>query len=250
MPPRGGWSDLQIAYMRWLCLPNDKDMGGHGRGLRDPATATEFALKYGVTIADLYNWQRIQGWDQALAVVAEKTFKSLKPLFLKNLAVSLLKPDPNDRLFTAAVRYVEPIIDDHERDKIWERDLPQNTGNVQSFDALHAERLYKFRALPAEQRELILDLAREMLGPNQENSDNLAPFYSVMKPYADDEPAQAEDQLPALPAPAATPADTTPIQSDTTPAPAGPPIVPKEFYTSKKPKLKRASPPFTRDKQP
>jgi hypothetical protein len=59
--------------------------------------------------------------------------QEFKALFLKNLAVSLLKPDPNDRLFTAAVRYIEPIIDDHERDGIWERDLPQNNnilGNI------------------------------------------------------------------------------------------------------------------------
>jgi hypothetical protein len=216
MPPRGGWSDLQIAYMRWLCLPNDKDMGGPGRGLRDPARPTEFALKYGIGIKELYDWQRIQGWDQALAVVAEQTFKSLKPLFLKNLAVSLLKPDPNDRLFTAAVRYIEPIIDDHERDGIWKRDLPQNNNILGNISISQARASDKLRQLPTEQREILLDVLSELVN-NGEEPTNLSPFYSVMKPYADDEPADQTEQLPALPAPTATPADTTPIQPDTTP---------------------------------
>jgi hypothetical protein len=201
MPPRGGWSELQIAYMRWLCLPSDKDMGGTGKGLREPATATEFALKHGIDFSLLYKWQAIDGWDKAMSVVAEQTFKALKPLFLKNLSVSLLKPAPNDRLFTAAVRYVEPIIDDHEHAGIWQQDLPQNTGKFHSLDSSKAHRVEKFRALPYEQREILLDLAKEMFTGDEETDD--AHYYSVMKPYADDEPAPAKE-LPALPAPLAS----------------------------------------------
>jgi hypothetical protein len=217
MPPRGGWSDLQIAYMRWLCLPNDKDMGGTGLGLRDPATPTEFALKYGVNLQELYNWQRIQGWDQALEAVSDKVHKSLRPLFMRKLNAALLKPDKPgyDRILTAKVRYVDPIIDEHERSGVWELSLPEASNNRKFYDISQAQQLEKYRALPTEQREILLDVLSELVN-NGDEPTNLSPFYSVMKPYADDEPEPA--QLPALPAPTDTPGgDTTRDTTDTTP---------------------------------
>jgi hypothetical protein len=160
------WTPQQRALMKWLCLPGDSLMG-KGRGLQQPTSLTKLAEQLNVSRQTLYDWQQIPGWDEALGVMAEQTFKSMKPRFLTNLAASLLKPDPNDRLVTAWVRYVEPTIEDHEEQGHWSRILPDTTraGSQEVTEQVAQDEL---RQLPTSEREIILNFMDRVR--NRENT--------------------------------------------------------------------------------
>jgi hypothetical protein len=215
MPPRGGWRQEHRDFAEWLWLPDDHDMGGPGRGLRKIKTVTAYALEHGIALRTLYDWQDMDGWPALMAEVAKESFLNLDPEFLKNWAISLLKPNPNDRLVTAWIRYGRPTLMAEQEAGKWSL-LPNLVNGSHNSEQVYAHAMRMIRELPFEQREQFLNIMA--MAQNEAQADDLEqPAHRpVKRTMMDREPDQAE-QLPALPAPVDTPADTTPIQPDTTP---------------------------------
>lgn len=161
MPVRD-WTPKQRALMDWLSLPGDEDLG-KGKGLRQPKTLTALAEKLGVTRETLRLWQQLPGWNEAMLVASEKTFRGLKPEFLKAMATALLKPGSAGyaQVAMALVRYVEPTLEEHEASGLWERILPDTTGtnNQEDTERIASEVL---RSLPPANREIILGFMSEV----------------------------------------------------------------------------------------
>jgi hypothetical protein len=214
MPPRNGWSADQVKLMEWLCLPGD-DLLGKGKGLRHPATITGLARELGYSRETIYEWQTEPGWEEALAIVAEKTTYSLKPEFYRVLNAALMQPGRTgyDRIFTAYQRYLAPMLEDKKFNGDWERNLPALAGKTDNGQLNYAEGVRLIRDLPTEHRETFLNILENLF--NQSSKPEIVGRYlNVRKIYEGEE--EEPEQLPALPAP--TPSDdTTPIQPDTTP---------------------------------
>jgi hypothetical protein len=219
MPPRGGWRQDHRDFAEWLCQPSDDEMGGKGRGLRKPATITAYAVEHGVPLSTLYGWLEWQDWPAIMAEVAKDSFLNLDPEFFKNWAISLLKPEPNDRLVSAWIRYGRPALLKEKEGGQWQI-LSSLDAISEKNSRIYANSLRLVRELPLEQRELflnILDNARRQAEEEETVPDNPVRKSVKLVRLGEEEPDQA-DQLPALPAPAATTSgDTTRDTTDTTP---------------------------------
>lgn len=203
MPPRGGWTPEQRALMRWLCLPGD-DIMGDGRGLREHKSLTALAAHLGVTRQSLYDWQKLPGWDEALGVMAGRTFKSLKPEFIKTMSAVLLKPGAPgyDRVLTAMVRYVDPAMNDPEEQARWDAVLPELEATGDDQTELIAQE--ELRLLPLAERQIILNFMGKVRGRSNSNVLVEVKSYQVKKMLTDpeisedDSPGNAVIELPAL----------------------------------------------------
>jgi hypothetical protein len=221
MPPRGGWRQDHRDFATWLWQPSDYEMGGKGKGLRNPATTAAYAVEHGIPLSTLYGWMEWQDWPALMAEVAKESFLNLDAEFLKNWAISLLKPNPNDRLVTAWMRYGRPALLNEKESGQWQI-LSSLDASSEKNSRIYANSLRLVRELPLEQRELflnILDNAQRQAEEEGDVPDSPARKSVKFTRLGEEEaPAQVEaDQLPALPAPATSSGDTTPIQPDTTP---------------------------------
>lgn len=121
----------------------------------------------------------------------------------------------------------------------WDRILPPDAGQSYNLQDKYTQAVSQIEQLPIDQHRQFLSILRDLFNQGESNQEVIPQSYNVRKVYTGEEPPPAQE-LPALPAPPATASDTT----ATTP----PASVPKEFYTSRKPKLKRTSPDYKREK--
>jgi hypothetical protein len=201
------WTEDQVKFMEWLCLPGD-DLMGEGKGLRHPKTITALAKELGYHRDTLYQWQSYPGWSEALNTVAERTFYYLKPDFYRTAAAALLKPGATgyDRILTAAARYLLPSLENKAFNGDWGRELPVLSGKADASGSSYAKAVGMIRELPLDQREIFLSILDNLF--SQSSEPQAVPRHiSVRKVYTGEEPAPAQE-LPALPAPLAS-VDTT-----------------------------------------
>lgn len=195
MPPRNGWSEQQRALMRWLCLPDT---------FRDPPTLAALARYLDVSRELLYQWQKLSGWNDALAVVAKQTTLDLEPEYLKSLSAAMMKAQPNDRLVQAYWRYVRPsLVDENERGQ-WSMILPETSDDLYIMQNKFALGVSKLEALPLEDRARFLEIWRDVMGQAQE-VEVVAQSFNVQRVYTGaGEQVEAEDrpvEMIALPLP-------------------------------------------------
>lgn len=157
MPPRGGWRQDHADFAFWLNQPSDTEMGGKGKGLRRPATVVAYAQEHNIPLRSLYDWMDYPDWPDLMAECAKESFLNLDPEFFKNWAISLLKPDPNDRLVTAWIRYGRPALLREKEQGQWNI-IQSLNATSQKSDRVYVNTVREIRELPLEQRELFLDI--------------------------------------------------------------------------------------------
>jgi hypothetical protein len=202
MPPRGGWRTEHAEFAQWLCQPSDDEMGGKGRGLRKPATFTGYSAEHGIPLRTLYDWMDFQDWPDLMAECAKESFLNLDPEFFKNWAVSLLKPEPNDRLVAAWIRYGRPALLKEKENGRWGI-LASLNARSQKSERVHAHSVRLIRELPLEQREMFLDILdnAERMAEVEAGLDEPARKSVKVTRLGEKEP-EPTATLPALPAPA------------------------------------------------
>jgi hypothetical protein len=212
-----GFVNEKRKFAEWLCLPNDNDMGGKGKGLREPATFSQLAAELGVSREVLFKWQRDPNFIVMKHTIKKQITLDLEDEFLHRMTIALLNPGSNyDRIFMVWERYAKPALQDEKERGEWDKFLPQISNDIHRRKTIYTQAVYKIRLLPVEQREALLNILDELAKAEDEGQSIEPESFSPRRIHTgddDEEPAQAEAQLPALPAPADTTSDTT----DTTP---------------------------------
>jgi hypothetical protein len=207
-----GYAEEKRKLAEWLCLPSDSDMGGLGSGYRQPSTLTALAAELGVSKEVLSRWQRDPVFIAMKHTVKKQVTLDLEDEFLHRMTIALLKPGTNyDRIFMVWERYAKPALEG-ERDRgEWDQFLGQSNSANQRIQKTYAHLLTEFRTLPVGQRETFLTLLEKAMQAEDIEQVGEYETFSPRRIHTGDD--EEPDQLPALPAPAATPRDTT----DTTP---------------------------------
>jgi hypothetical protein len=201
-----GYVEEKRKLAEWLCLPSDSDMGGAGKGFRQPATLTALAIELGVSKEVLSRWQRDPNFIAAKHAIKKQTTLDLEDEFLHRMTIALLNPGSNyDRIFMVWERYAKPALQDEKDRGEWDQFLRLPNSDSQKRQKAYAHLLTEFRNLPNEQRETFLNLLDKAMQAEGEDQSFEPETFSPRRIHTgedEEEPAT----LPALPAPA-TPAE-------------------------------------------
>jgi 6-pyruvoyl-tetrahydropterin synthase len=190
--------------IQWLCLPSDQDMGGPGKGFRQPATLTELAAELEITRETIYAWQRDAEFIAAKHLYKKQTTLDLDDEYLNQISIAMLKPTPTDRIVQVYWRYIHPILEDEKLMGKWEHPLLLNRSNSDEARLAQARAVSKIRELPPQYREMFLNILDEAASEAEMPNNNRQTQSPRRIHTGEEEPAT----IPALPAPA--PAEATP----------------------------------------
>lgn len=171
---KNGWSNEQLAYMKWLCLPEK---------IRQPDTKTELAEELGCIVDTLRNWEKLPGWNIALRKMSARVLLEAEPVFFKTMMENMLKPSgAYERVnYFKIKRDLDYMALDGMLDEVAENtEIGSNLSPEEEYNLA----LEEIKGLPIAEQERILNLVRRLGAMRKEAMQNspIEPI-SVFNPY-------------------------------------------------------------------